>query len=213
MSLFWHSSLRARSIRLVDLTIGLWILLWVGLGLLVTSQVRSLAKFSETIDLAADAVDQTADGLHPLGSLPFAGPRISVVESRLRATAANARVRAEESTNSVERLSIILGLTVALAPTVPVVAAYVSARRSRAREVRAVRRALMTAGGDPAFEEFLARRAADRLAYHALRRISPNPWRDLEEGRFEALARAELDRLGIGERRRRAFASRRASAP
>ena len=37
-------------------------------------------------------------------------------------------------------------------------------------------------------DEFLARRAVQNLPYHRLRAVSENPWRDLEEGRYRALA-------------------------
>jgi hypothetical protein len=82
---------------------------------------------------------------------------------------------------------------------------YVPFRISRAREVRAIRKAAARAQGDPMFQEYLAHRAVENLPYHRLREITPNPWRDLEEGRHSALADAELDRLGL----RRARSDRR----
>jgi hypothetical protein len=89
---------------------------------------------------------------------------------------------------------------------VPIVTLYAPFRISRRRDLRAIRRAARQAGGDPGFEEFLARRAAENLPYHRLREVTPNPWRDLEEGRYQALAEAELRRLGL---RRMARARRR----
>jgi hypothetical protein len=45
--------------------------------------------------------------------------------------------------------------------------------------------------------EFLARRAVINFSYDRLLSASPQPYRDLEEGRYDALARLELERLGI----------------
>ena len=63
--------------------------------------------------------------------------------------------------------------------------------------MRAVRTAADQAGDDPVFAELLARRAAVQLPMRRLVAVSPEPWRDLAEGRFEPLARAELERLGV----------------
>ena len=57
--------------------------------------------------------------------------------------------------------------------------------------------ALPGSGGDPAFEQYLARRAVDVLPWDRLRAISPDPWRDIANGEYRALADAELARLGL----------------
>jgi hypothetical protein len=64
-------------------------------------------------------------------------------------------------------------------------------------DARAVRRALKRAPADPLLVEFLARRAVSNFPYDTLLAVSPQPFRDLEEGRYESLAGLELDRLGI----------------
>jgi hypothetical protein len=48
--------------------------------------------------------------------------------------------------------------------------------------------------------EFLAHRATENLRYHVLRDVTHDPWGDLEAGRHEALAEAELAWLGIRTR-------------
>jgi hypothetical protein len=86
---------------------------------------------------------------------------------------------------------------------VPLLALYAPLRTARIREVRAVRRALGESRGDPVFEQFLARRAAERLPYCRLRLISPDPWHDLATGHYERLAAAELRRLDLARKGRR----------
>ncbi len=59
----------------------------------------------------------------------------------------------------------------------------------------------MDAGtGDVGLESFLAHRAAHHLSYRRLRKVTEEPWSDLEAGRYDALARAELHRMGVARR-------------
>jgi hypothetical protein len=101
------------------------------------------------------------------------------------------------SAQSVHQLSLLLGLAVFVAPTVPLLVLYVPLRVSQEREARAFRRALANGADDSAFEEFLARRAVQNLPYHRLRAITTNPWREIREGNFRPLADAELTRVGV----------------
>lgn len=91
----------------------------------------------------------------------------------------------------------------AAAPTLPLLALYLPLRASRIREVRAVRRAMQRPSGERVFDEFLARRAAERLPYGVLLAVSPDPWEDLKMGRYGPLADAELRRLRIRRRKAR----------
>jgi hypothetical protein len=79
---------------------------------------------------------------------------------------------------------------------------YLPWRLQLVRDRRAVGTALELAGDDDreALMEVLARRAAARLPYRTLQRVSADPWEDIRSGRYEPLARAELARLGIAPR-------------
>ena len=199
MSLAYPASPRGRFVHLVDALLVVWAAVWIVMGVAVYRQVRGLTTLSDTLDRSATAIDQTASALVPLEQLPFVGSRVGDVVEQIRTTARSAHGSAESSRGNAR-------FSVALAPTVPLVGLYVPFRVSRVKEVRAVRRALKRAVGDPDFEEFLARRAAEHLPFHRLREVSSNPWRDLEHGEYRGLARAELARLGI-VRGRRALSS------
>src|SRR5207249_9075976 len=160
-------------------------------------KVAGLKRISDTIGVAAGAVEETARALDPLGSFPLIGPRVRAVETRARQAARSARDSAESSKSNIGALSLLLGFAVALAPTVPLVAIYLPLRLRRVREVRGARKAWGAPAGDTAFREFLARRALQHLSYRRLREVSGPPWRDVDEGRYDALARAELRRLGL----------------
>jgi hypothetical protein len=121
-----------------DVLVIAWILLWIALALAVTRQVEGLTSVSDTIDAAATAVDGSADALGPLARVPIVGDQVRRTQARIRAAAALAWMDARTSRGDIRRLGALLGWTVAVAPTVPVAAAYgafrvVDARRRRDR--------------------------------------------------------------------------------
>jgi hypothetical protein len=109
------------------LVIG-WVALWIVLGVVTANQVRSLTSVTDTIDLSATTVDRTADALDPLAQLPFIGTRVREAQTRIRSAAREARGNAAESRTSIENLSWLLGLAVAVAPSVPIAAGYTAFR-------------------------------------------------------------------------------------
>jgi hypothetical protein len=207
MTIPYPRTTSARSIWAIDGAILIWAAAWIVVGFVVHHEVRGLSQLSDTLESASDAIDETGRALGSLRELPIVGEDLGSLADRASATASSARASAEDSRKRAERLSIVLGVSVAVAPTVPLLALYIPMRIARAREVRAVRRALR-AGSGREFEELLAWRALQNLPYHRLRSASPHPRLDIETGRYDRLARAELARLGIGLRDRRAAKER-----
>jgi hypothetical protein len=204
MAIAYPRTPSARSIWSLDAAIVLWAAVWIVVGVVVYHEVRGLAQLGDTLDTASEAIDETGRALGGLRNLPFVGPELGALADRASATAASARASAQESRDRAQRLGVILGVSIAVAPTAPLVLLYLPMRVTRVREVRAVRRALGPRGHPRAFEELLAWRAMHNLPYHRLRSASPHPRLDLETGRYDRLARAELARLGIGLRERAA---------
>jgi hypothetical protein len=199
----YRPSTGSRMVRIVDGILVVWVVAWIAIGLAVARDVRNLSTLSDTVVQAGTAVGESGRALHALEGLPFVGDRIARVAAQVDAAAAQAVRSGLNSRQSVESLSRLLGVSVAVIPTLPILAMYTPFRISRAREVRAIRRAAARAHGDPMFEEYLAHRAVENMPYHKLREITPNPWRDLEAGDYTALAEAELRRLGLRRVRKR----------
>lgn len=195
--LVYRPSTGGQVVRIVDGILLVWVVAWILIGLAVARDVRNLMTLSDTVVRAGTAVGETGRALHALESLPFVGDRIGRVAGQVDAAAAQAVRSGRDSRESVQRLSVLLGVSVAIIPTLPILAMYTPFRISRSREVRAIRRAAARAQGDPMFEEYLAHRAVENMPFHKLREVTPNPWRDLEAGRHTALAEAELRRLGL----------------
>lgn len=190
----------ARTLRALDVLVVAWTLAWIAIAFAVGREVHGLRELSATVVAAGVATEQTGKAVGSLETLPLIGDDVDRVGARTEEAGRSAQASGRASGESIQDLAVLLALAIALAPTVPLLAVYVPARRARADEARAIRRAVADAGGDPVFLAFLARRAVENLPFRQVRAISSAPWRDLREGRYEALARAELRRLGIEPR-------------
>jgi hypothetical protein len=186
-----------RLIRLLDAVAVAWVVLWIVLALLVGREVRHLRELSDTVVTAGVAIEQTGGLVQTLGSVPFVGGQVSKVAQQVEEAGKSAQASGRDSRDSTENLSVLLALSIGLIPTLPLLGLYLPLRAAWTRDSRAVRRALMRTPSDPLLLEFLARRAVSNFPYDTLLAVSSQPFRDLEGGRYEALARLELDRLGI----------------
>ncbi len=172
-------------------------IVWIVVAIAVFLEIRDLKRLSETLVASSRVLEETGDVLGSFTELPLVGDEAERAEEEVRETAASALRSGRSSQSNIDVLSVLLGLAIALVPTVPLVALYLPLREASLKEVESVKGALREFEDDPLFHEFLARRATQRLSYHELRTISPNPWRDIRDGRFESLTRAELARLGV----------------
>jgi hypothetical protein len=186
-----------RAIVLMDAALVGWTIAWIILAVAVAREMEGLSRLSTTVVLAGRALEETGELLGSFDRVPFVGDQVGEVSDRIRDTGRSARRSARASRESVENLSVLLGVSIALIPTLPLGALYVPLRVGWQRERSAVRRALGRDDEAALLEQYLARRAAQTLPYERLRAISSDPWGDLEAGRFKALADAELKRLGL----------------
>jgi len=186
-----------RLVRMLDAAAAAWVVLWVVLALLVGREVRDLRDLSDTVVTAGVAVEETGGLVRSLGSIPFVGGRVSDVADQVEQAGRDAQVSGRESRNSTEDLGFLLALCIGLIPTLPLLGLYLPLRWTWTHEARAVRRAFRRRPNDPRLTEFLARRAAANFSYDRLLSVSEQPYRDLDEGRYQALADLELARLGI----------------
>ena len=186
-----------RSIRVLDALAVLWTCLWIGIGYWVYHAVQGLGSLSHTVVLSGHAVDAAASALQTLSHVPLVGGQFGSLVQSAHQAAQSAIYNGAASRGSIDTLARLLFAALALAPTTPLLVLYGMLRRGWRHDVRSLRAIAEEAGGDAQFEQFLARRALERLPYHRLRRVSPHPWRDYEEGNTSALAEAELARVGL----------------
>lgn len=191
-----------RLLTAVDVAMAAWVLLWVVLAFVIAGLVGGLTELSRTVEEVGADVERAGGALASVDDLPLVGgpfaEALDFPAEAIQEAGTTAREGGASSTGTIQSLSLLLGLAVALIPSAPVLTGYLPARVERAREAEALRGARRQAGEDPALDELLARRAAQHLSLRRLTQITPEPWRDLAEGRFEALAQAERERLGAG---------------
>jgi hypothetical protein len=188
---------RTWRIRTLDVVVLAWVIAWIGMGLYVGRDIRQLTQVSGTAAKTGRALGDVSGSLQRLAKLPIVGAQVAPLTQRTQDEARSIEETSQATDTSIRQLSILLGIAVAVAPTVPLLALFVPLRISQEREARAFRRAVRRRADDPVFEEFLARRAAENLPYHRLRAISADPWRDIRRGDVRPLADAELRRVGV----------------
>jgi hypothetical protein len=120
-----------RRVLAYDLGLVVWAVLWIVVGVLVHNEVRNLAELSDPVVAAAAALEETAEGLNQVDDIPFVGEVANLprIEQRVRVAARTARASARESRESVRRLARLLGISIALVPTLPLLALYLPLRR------------------------------------------------------------------------------------
>jgi hypothetical protein len=142
-----------RRIRAVDAVLAVWTACWLVAAALtyssleqleeggsaVVSAGEGLEETSRGLDRAARGLHETADALAVVGELPFVpgNPGSGLEQTatdveqfavRVRETGADARATGADARSSASTLAIVLGLAVALAPTMPILFLYVLLR-------------------------------------------------------------------------------------
>ena len=193
----WVRGADQRTLTVTDAVVVFWLVFWLVIALVTAFQVWSLSQLSDTAQTSARTADQAGQALQQLSEIPLVGNGPGKLGAQMREAAAQLTQSAQETRSDVRRLSVVLGLAIFLIPTSPVVWVYLPERLRRRRDVTELRRHLSDGGPDPEMEAYLARRAVANLTYAELTEFTPEPAKDHSEGRHEALARAELKRLGL----------------
>ena len=195
--------LSARAMRRLNVFFLVWAAFWIAIAVYTAHEVESLRTFSHTVVKAGVATESTGRALAAISHLPFVGGRIGSLAAQASAAGASARASGAATATTVDRLAVLLGIAIALIPTVPLLALYLPLLVSWRRDRRAVRNAVARWDGEPELEAFLAQRAIGHLPFEELRK---NP-SDAE------LAAAELRRLGLGRPARRVVTLHRPQEP
>jgi hypothetical protein len=117
--------------RVLDVLLVLWTALCIGLGIWVGSEVRSLANLSDTVRTGGRALDQTSAALGELRAIPVIGPRLESMQVSVHTAAVNAKRSGKSGRSTIENLSVLLAIAIALVPTIPVIGVYLLYRPRR----------------------------------------------------------------------------------
>jgi hypothetical protein len=203
--------LSARAMRWLNAAMAIWAAFWIGIAAYTAYEVAALRSLSHTVIKAGTATESTGHALAALGSVPFVGGRIARLAGQAIAAGASARASGASTATTIDQLAVLLGISIALIPTVPLLALYVPLRVSWRRDRKAVRLAVAKWDGEPGLEAFLAHRALAHLPFHELRGLGYDG--TTGSAPDADLAAAELRRLGLDRPARRVVALRRPREP
>jgi hypothetical protein len=195
-----ESRLPQRSIVAIDLLVVLWTLAWLVLGIAVGTFVDRLGAVGEGLESAGLAIGRAGDAVDQLSATPLVGEGFSDIAGQIHQIGGQTAESGRSVEKDVDRLALLVGASLALGPTLPVIAIWVPPRLSRERERRALRKALRT--DDRSALAYLANRAVATRLFRELRTASDDPVADLAAGRYEALAALELEHLDLRVRPR-----------
>lgn len=184
-----------RSIVAIDLLVLTWTIAWIVLGLTVGTFVGRLGAVGDGLQDAGRAIGRAGDAVGELSEVPLVGAGFGAMASEIREVGRETQADGRSVEQDVDRLAWLIGASLALAPTLPILAFWVPPRLSRARERHALRRSLRD-GGRAALG-YLANRAVATRGFRELLAVSDDPVRDLAAGRYEALASLELEHLSL----------------
>ncbi len=186
-----------RWLVVADLLVIAWVTFWLVVGVRVGFEVRDLGRISSSVERVGQAVSDTGKALAGLDRLPVVGNELAAPAEPIREAGEAAKVTAQGSRTAARDLSLLLALSIALAPSLPMLMLYLPDRIETGRDRRSIAQATAQGRLSGELEELLARRAVVHLPLHRLQAITDDPVADLASGRHAKLARAELRRLGV----------------
>ncbi len=188
-----------RSVLVLDAIVIAWTAVWIAVGITVADSVYGLTELSGTFRSVGNAVGEVGRTLGGV-NLPLVGAPLDRAAGAVQEAGRDIVSSGLAARGEIERTSLLLGLAVALVPTLTLLLLYVPARVVRFRERAALRGLVAEAGGDQGLEALLAARAIEQVPYRRLRRVAARPWESESPATRRALAEEELRRLGLGRR-------------
>lgn len=105
--------------------------MWVLVGVWTGYEVWQLSGLSATVAQSGRALADVGTALEGLGSVPVVGDAAQGFGAEIRTNSAEIVQSASAAETATRRLSVLLGLSIALVPSAPVLVAYLAPLRSR----------------------------------------------------------------------------------
>ncbi|PKH41944.1 hypothetical protein SAMN05192575_10660 [Nocardioides alpinus] len=201
MKLFADTPVRRTVQVLVDLLFVAWLVLWVWIGMAVHDGTMELAGPARQTDSAATSMaEQLRDAGGRLGEAPLVGDELSVPFDKAADASDGIASAGRDTVDAVERLALLLGLSVALIPILIVAVIHLPLRWRFIREATAGAR-FIDAHEDL---DLFALRALAHQPMRVLARVSDDPagaWRAQDPEVVRRLAELELADVGLRPKR------------
>jgi hypothetical protein len=177
-----------------DLLVLGWIGLWAWVGSRVHDLVAALAGPGRAVETAGRSLSRSAgEAGSAISDVPLVGDALEGPFGVLARAGGRLQGAGVAQQQAIAELALWLGFVLALIPIAYIVLKYVPGRLAWMREAGAAHDLKLSA---ETLELFALRAAATRPFYE-LRSISRDPAGDLAAGNYQALARLELEALGL----------------
>jgi hypothetical protein len=114
----------------------LWAGAWLYVGIRTANEVYGLQELSSTVVDVGAAVRASGETLRSLSSVPVVGDQLEEPAGRIVRAGDSAVASGRASRESVRDLAVLLGITISIVPTVPMLAVLLVLRRERLRRDR-----------------------------------------------------------------------------
>ena len=206
MLTFW-SETRTRRRREVaaDVATWAWVALWSVVALRIHGAIAAYADVGLALERGGTAIRDAGGQIgSSLEGLPLVGTGAGDVARRAFGGAGDPFVFVgSELVDLVTLMARILALLILAVALVPWLSRYLPWRARRLAELRSATTAIRGRPQGAAVESIdaiLASRALHRMSWAELLDHSPDPLGEFASGRYKALARAELESVGLSSR-------------
>ena len=101
--------------------VAAWCALWLVVGVWTGYELWQLGELGGAVAETGRSLGAAGDALEGLGSTPLVGDRTEELGAQVKSSSVDIVTQAEGAQGSLRQLAVLLGLTVALLPTVPAV--------------------------------------------------------------------------------------------
>lgn len=199
---FWSELPGARTREMVaDVATWVWVAFWAVVGLKIHDVIAQFAEAGRVLQAGGTNIQGAGASLGAaFNDVPLVGPGIDDLATGAFGTAGDPFIYVGRELESVFILiARLLALLVVGVMVVPWLSRYVPWRAARLATVRSAHKAIRRSNGmsKGAMERALATRALARLSYSELLEHTSDPFGDFAEGRYDRLAKAELESVGL----------------
>jgi hypothetical protein len=200
MKLYADRPFRVTNQVLGDLLVLGWIALWVWAGFRLHDLVLGLAAPGEQAEKAGRTLEHSlGDAAGNVGDVPFAGDALRAPFDEGSGAGRDLAEAAQSYQDAVADLALLAGVLIALTPIAVVLALWLPRRIGWIAAASAAKRLMR--GSDHVEDLFalrgLARQPLERLARAGGSADLMDGWRARDPDTVRALARLELDELGL----------------
>lgn len=186
-----------------DALVVLWSFTWLLAGYVVHQLVAALARFGRMLENAGGDLARGLGGAaERTGGVPLVGDALAAPLAEARDASQRLVEAGLAEQQAVHRLALALGLVVALAPVLAVLALWLPRRWGWIVQATAASRPVGPAE-EATRQELLALRAAVNRPFAEVRAVAPNALaalRDAQPDELRALAGLELAAMGLRQR-------------